>query len=364
MKDIIDLYRDVVVQIATPYSKGTGFYLKSKQLIVTNEHVVRGNRQVVVAGHGMPRQLAKIIYTDPQYDLAFLEAPKDLSIPNINLGEAKEVEMGDQIVAIGHPFGLKFAATQGIISSTEQEQHGILFIHHDAALNPGNSGGPLINDKGLVIGVNTFIVQRGDNVGFSLPINYLKESLEGFEKHGRKLGTRCSSCYAQVFEDTIEKKYCPNCGAKVQLPSQVEEYEPIGVSKTIEALLEKMGYSVQLSRRGPRNWEVRQGSAMIEVSYHEKTGLIIGDAILCQLPKDAERIKALYEFLLRQNYIVENLTFSIRDRDIILSLLIHDRYLNVDTGVKLFKYLFEQADYYDNVLVEEHGAMWKSEEAV
>ena len=78
------------------------------------------------------------------------------------------------------------------------------------------------------------------------------------------------------------------------------------------------------------------------------------------MPKD--NINPLYEYLLKQNYEIEGLTFSIKENDIVLSLLIYDRYLNMDTGMKLFKYLFERADYYDNILVEEYGAIWKNEE--
>ena len=285
MKQVIDLYQDVVIQIATPYSKGTGFYLQNHNLIITNEHVIRGNKEVVIDGSGFKRQLAKVLYTDAKYDLAFLEVPDDYEMPKVSMGLAKQISIGDKIIVVGHPFGLKFSATQGMISNTEQEQNDLLYIHHDAALNPGNSGGPLVNEKGEVVGVNTFIIQNGNNVGFSLPVSYLKESIEGFKAHNRLIGTRCNSCSNQVFEDNIDKKYCPHCGAKVELPSAVEEYEPTGVPKTIEALLKRLNYNVQLSRRGPNNWDIQKGSAHIEISYHEKTGLIIGDAHLLSIAK-------------------------------------------------------------------------------
>ena len=90
------------------------------------------------------------------------------------------------------------------------------------------------------------------------------------------------------------------------------------------------------------------------VQYHST-----GDAYLCSLPKT--NIKPLYEFLLRQNYTLEGLALSIKDQAIILSLIIHDRYLNVETGLKMFQNLFEQADHYDNILVEEYGAVWRTE---
>lgn len=357
MKAVIEQFRGVIIQIATPYSTGTGFYLRDADLIVTNDHVVQDNRQVVIDGHMIQKQLVEVIYTDPKHDLAFLAPPKQNGLPEVNLGLGKALSEGDQVIALGHPFGFKYTSTQGIISNTAHEINDLNYYSIDAALNPGNSGGPLLDRQGAIIGVNTFVIKDGNNTGFSLPVKYLAEAIDEFKKGGRKTGVRCSSCLNLVHESNIDKHYCPFCGSKVQLPTQVEDYEPIGVAQTVEGMLLKAGHDVQLSRRGPNNWEIRQGSAHISIAYYEKNGLITGDAYLCTLPK--KNIGPLYEFLLRQNYRVESLTFSVKEQDVILSLLIYDRYLNVDTGLKLFTHLFERADYYDNILVEEYGARWK-----
>ena len=281
-------------------------------------------------------------------------------MPKIELGSSTLVVEGDQILAIGHPFGLKYTATQGIISNTQHEIDDVQYFQHDAALNPGNSGGPLVNLKGDVIGVNTFIIKDGNNIGFSLPADYLETTIKEFLDADREVGARCSSCSNLVVISTINQSYCPYCGSKVKLPNQVEEYEAVGVAKTIEVLLGEVGHDVPLSRKGPNIWEIQQGSAKINISYYEKNGLIVGDAYLCVLPK--KNIKPLYEYLLRQNHEIENLNFSVKGQDIILSLLIFDRYLNVDTGRQLFQHLFERADHYDNILVEEYGAHWKNED--
>jgi serine protease Do len=362
MKDVISLFRDVVIQIATPYSTGgTGFYLKEFNLIVTNEHVVRGNRNVVIDGEAITKQLVRVLYTDEKYDLAFLEAPQSIDLPAVSLGAEDQIEEGMPIIAIGHPFGLKYTTTQGIISNAHHKQNHLTYLQHDAALNPGNSGGPLVTKQGKIIGVNTFVIKNGDNIGFSLPVSYLKKTLNDFATSKGVVGSRCPSCSNLVFENTIDNGYCPHCGTSVELPSQVEVYEPIGVTYTIEELLKELGYSVELARSGPNVWEIQKGSAKINVSYYERNGLITGDAYLCTLSK--KNIKPLYEYLLRQNYDIEGLTFSIKGQDIILSLLIFDRYLNVKTGIELFNRLFEQADYYDNILVEEYGASWKYEQS-
>ena len=359
MNHIIDQYQQLIVQIATPYTTGTGFFLPQHQLIVTNEHIIRDNREVVIDGVHFKKQLVPILFVDMKHDLAFVAAPLVETLPEVVLGGAKEPQQGEEIMAVGHPFGMKYSATKGIISSTDQLQGDVRYIHHDAALNPGNSGGPLIDTSGAIIGVNTFLIDGGNSVGFSLPIAYLEQAIADFKQGGGQVGMRCYSCTNVVFEDQVDSHYCIHCGAKMELPSRIPVFEPNGVANTIEKMLTELGHEVALSRRGPHNWQIEQGSARIQISYYEKTGLIIGDASLCNLP--TQNIPPLYEFLLRQNYEMEGLTFSVKNQDIVLSLLIYDRYLDIETDMKLFRHLFERADYYDNILVEQFGASWKDE---
>lgn len=359
MQNIIEQYRSIVIQIATPYSTGTGFLLREEGLIVSNDHVVQGNREVVVDGVTLPRQMAKVVFSDPRFDLAFIAAPSCEAGPSAVLAKNKSVSVGDVVVAIGHPFGLKFSATQGIVSSTDHQLDGLPYLQHDAALNPGNSGGPLVNQMGEIIGVNTFNVNGGENMGFSLPVRFLEESLALYKQGGGQVGTRCQNCKQAVFSAAKWDGYCPNCGARVELPSDAELYEPVGVARTIEEILEKCGHDTALARRGPNIWEIRNGSATIIISYYEPNGLITGDAILCDLP--VTNIQPVYEYLLRQNHELEALSLSVRGQEIVLSLVIYDRYLTLDTGMKRFKNLFEKADFHDNVLVEQFGAAWKVE---
>lgn len=359
MNNVIDLYRQVVIEIATPYSTGTGFYLRGPHLIITNEHVVRDNREVVIHGVHIPKQLARVLYTDIRYDLAFVEAPEGVDMPEVQLASPLKVHEGDPVIAVGHPFGLKFSATQGIISNTRHEMEDVIYLQHDAALNPGNSGGPLVDPQGNVVGVNTFLLRDSGTIGFSLPADVLETTLREYQEAGDGFSTRCHACSNIVTSVNIDGKYCPHCGAKAELPDQVAPYEPAGVAKTIEDILQQLGFQVLLSRRGPYNWEIEEGSAKVNITYYEKNGLISGDAYLCMLPR--KNIKPIYEYLLQENYSLEGLALSIRDQDIMLSLLIDDRYLNLETGLQLFRHLFERADFYDNHLVDHYGAIWKKE---
>jgi len=130
----------------------------------------------------------------------------------------------------------------------------------------------------------------------------------------------------------------------------------MGISNIIERLLPELGFDAQQCQKTPYFWELRQGSALIELYYHQKTGLIIGDARLCNLPPAQN--SPLYQYLLVENNQLEGLTFSVQDQTVILSLLIQDRQFDVEMGRKLLLHLLEKADYYDNILVDRFGATW------
>jgi serine protease Do len=358
MKKSLESYKNFVIQIATPYSMGTGFYLKSADLIITNYHVVEGNAQVAVEGNGMKMQIVPVLYTDARYDLAFLQTPAKHHLAEVRLGKGSILKPGDTVVAVGHPFDLKYSFTKGIISNPNHIINELHYLQHDAAINPGNSGGPLLNEAGEVIGVNTSIIANANTIGFSLSADYLEDTIQEYLAGNREKGTRCQSCSNIVFESTIDGEYCPDCGAKAKLPSVEPAYEPEGVSRIVEDMLTKAGFDVRLSRRGPSGWEIKKGSAQIDMAYHAQTGLIMCDAHLCTLPK--KNIQPLYEYLLRQNYENNGFQFNVVGQDIVLSLLIYDKYLNEDVALELLKNLFEKADYYDNILVEKYGAAWKT----
>ncbi len=361
MREIIESYRDVIIQIATPQATGTGFFLKQHGLIVTNEHVVKGNAEVVISGRAFEKRMSKVVYDDAMYDLAFIEA-SDLQLPEVRVAEKSDVHEGDSILAIGHPYGLKYSATSGIVSKAQRVYNNINYIQVDAAINPGNSGGPLVNQKGEVVGVNTFIFKDGNNLGFALPSDYVAQTIAEFLPHRGKKIVRCTSCSNMVTSETIEDGYCPNCGTKLEgFDKKTEQdYTPQGYPAKVEEIITKLGYDIKLSRRGTNNWEIEKGSANIKINYSEQIGFITGDAALCRLPK--QNIGPLYEFMLRENYLMDYLVFSVKGTEVMLSFLIYDHYLTVEAGMKIFQDLFEKADYYDNILHEQFAAIPIAEE--
>lgn len=363
-QDIIDKYQGVVIQIATPAGNGTGFYLHDYDMIVTNDHVVDVFPEVTVKGKGFEKFISRVWYTDRKHDLAFVEAPPGHSLPTISLGTYENLKDGDEVVAIGHPYGLSYTATQGVISKVDRIRDGLRYIQIDAAINPGNSGGPLVDQQGNVIGVNSFIIRGGDNLGFALPVNYLKVALDLYVPNKGTPSVRCMSCEYLVMPGNIDaEKYCPSCGSEVKLPKLPEkEVEAVGIAKTIEDILKDLGKDVKLARNGPNNWEVTEGSARIRIVYNPDNYFIAADAYLCQLPTDATKYKPLYKFLLEENYRSGGLVISTNKQNVVISCIIYDLDMTHESGKKAFQHLFKKADEYDDLLKHEYGCTDRLEE--
>jgi serine protease Do len=363
-QQIIELYRPAIIQIATQGSTGTGFYIKEYDLIVTNEHVVGKNVEVTIQGRLFEKRLARVWYTDRKHDLAFLQPPAEVQIPEVRLGNYDETKDGDVVVAIGHPFGLNYTATQGVISKVDRIREGVKYIQIDAAINPGNSGGPLVNKEGHVIGINSFIIRGGDNLGFALPVSYIREALDLYLPHKGEPSTRCHSCNHLVLASNIEAtKYCPYCGTEVRLPKPPErEAKPVGVSKTVEDILGELGKEVKLARDGNNNWSVKEGNAKIKINYNPDNYFVAGDAYLCQLPSDTNQIKPLYQFMLQENYKMDSLVLSCVKQNIVLSCIMYDMDMTKEAGIEMFRDLFQKADYYDTLLEKEFGCLELLEE--
>ncbi len=349
---ILDSYIDNIIQIMTPYGSGTGFVIDD--LIITNSHVVGGLKEVVISSKQIKRSIAKVIYDDTHYDLAFIR----FNLPTLSnpLKLTKEnIKDGDTTIAIGHPYGLNYTITEGIISKASRLQDNLEYIQIDAAINPGNSGGPLLNINGEVIGVNTFIIQNANNLGFSLPYFYIKEALENFKSIGKDNIIKCASCKNLIDEARVKNDYCPECGIKLEVAHlRRKGYKPTGATKLLEDILTSLDINVTLSRRSQASWIIDRGSARIEINYYEN-GIIIGDSKLCAIPKDD--IDDIYDYLLQENEELSYLRFSINENNIYLSHLIVDFSLSLNEGKIAFERLFSYADKYDNILINKFKAI-------
>jgi serine protease Do len=155
-------------------AKGSGFFISSKGYLVTNNHVVKNAKSIFVTLSDGERLKATIVGTDPSTDLAVLKVTRSKPFPYLELGDSASVTPGQWVIAIGNPFGLAETVTTGVVSALDRDigdgQYDS-FIQVDAPINEGNSGGPLLNQKGQVIGVNTAILTpTGGSVGIGFAI--------------------------------------------------------------------------------------------------------------------------------------------------------------------------------------------------
>lgn len=203
----------VVFKVTHAGGSGSCFYLKDKNLFVTNYHVVEGFHTVAVHDNERNPYLAKVVLVNPTLDIALLAVDHDFSaLPSLNLAADDSLVISNKIRVAGYPYGMPFTVTEGTVSSPKQLMNGQYYIQTDAAVNPGNSGGPIINDKDEVVGitVSKFTNSDADNMGFGIRVESLRKLFDSLEELDRDcFQVQCDSCDGLIAE---EEEFCPSCG--------------------------------------------------------------------------------------------------------------------------------------------------------
>jgi len=196
---------------------GSGFIIDKKGLVVTNNHVIQEAEDIFVSVNGSKEYRAKVIGKDPYMDLAVLQIESDSNFVPVSFGDSDNARIGDWVIAIGNPFGFGGTVTSGIISSRNRDI-GLTryddFIQTDASINQGNSGGPLFDINGKVIGINTAIIAPGASgsigIGFAIPSNSASKVISQLIKYGETkrgwLGVRIQEVTKEIAEmEKLEK---------------------------------------------------------------------------------------------------------------------------------------------------------------
>ena len=254
-------FEDMFKEFGTPKERkatflGSGFIINKKGIVVTNNHVIQDAEDIFVRVNGDQEYKAKVLGADPLSDVAVLEIISDHEFIPVKFGNSDKARIGDWVIAIGNPFGLGGTVTTGIISARNREI-GLSryedYIQTDASINVGNSGGPLFDLNGDVIGINTAILGAGSiGIGFAIPSNsaslVVDQLLEFGETKRGWLGVRIQEVTKEIAD--VEKLDKPK-GALVASVSEGSPSDKAGI-KSGDIILEFDGKEIDTMRTLPK----------------------------------------------------------------------------------------------------------------
>jgi serine protease Do len=255
-------FEDMFKEFGTPQKRkasalGSGFIIDKKGIVVTNNHVIQDAEDIVVTVNGEKEYKAKIVGKDPLSDLAVLQIESKDQFTPVKFGDSDKARIGDWVIAIGNPFGLGGTVTAGIISARNRSI-GLSryedYIQTDASINSGNSGGPLFDMDGNVIGINTAILGKGGSIGigFSIPSNSAKKVIDQLIEFGETkrgwLGVRIQVVTKEIAD--VEKLDEPR-GALVASVAEKSPSDKAGI-KAGDIILEFNGVKIVEMKELPK----------------------------------------------------------------------------------------------------------------
>tara|TARA_E500000331_G_scaffold348649_1_gene390580 strand:+ start:132 stop:1559 length:1428 start_codon:yes stop_codon:yes gene_type:complete len=324
---------------------GSGFIIDKKGLVVTNNHVIQGADDIFVSVNGSKEYKAKVIGTDPYMDLAVLEIDSNEKFQPVSFGDSDKARVGDWVVAIGNPFGFGGTVTAGIISSRNRDI-GLTryddFIQTDASINQGNSGGPLFDVNGKVIGVNTAIIAPGSSgsigIGFAIPSNPASKVIDQLIKYGETkrgwLGVRIQKVTKEIAE--VEKLENPE-GALVASVSEKSPADKAGI-KAGDIILEFDGKKVDTMRTLPKLVAETEVGKRVVVKIWRNQKLISKKVLLGRL-ESSEQFKAETETGPDTSKYIEEENLKIMIRDLNKDDILERKLPKNTTGVVVTKIL-------------------------
>tara|TARA_B100001989_G_scaffold243838_1_gene211932 strand:- start:1831 stop:3252 length:1422 start_codon:yes stop_codon:yes gene_type:complete len=301
-------------------SLGSGFIINKNGTVITNNHVIANAEDIVVKVNGKDYK-AKVLGSDPLADIAVLKIDSKENFIPVNFGDSDEARVGDWVVAIGNPFGLGGTVTSGIISARNRDINLTRyddFIQTDASINQGNSGGPLFNLKGEVIGINTAIIAPGQSgsigIGFAIPANAASNVINQLIKYGETrrgwLGVRIQEVSKEIAE--VEKLD----SAKGALVASVSENSPAFKSgiKAGDIILEFDGKKIENMRALPKVVGSTKVGKSVQLKIWRNKKLITKRLTLGRLESSSEfKEKKELQPTKDKEYEIEKLKITVRD---------------------------------------------------
>ena len=315
-------FEDMFKEFGTPQERqstalGSGFIIDAKGIVVTNNHVIQDAEDIIVRVNGDKEFTAKVIGADPLSDIAVLQLDtKERFIP-VKFGNSDKARIGDWVIAIGNPFGLGGTVTSGIISARNRSI-GLSryedFIQTDASINSGNSGGPLFDMNGDVIGINTAILGRSGSIGigFSIPSNSAKIVIDQLIEFGETkrgwLGVRIQDVTKEIAE--VEKLDKPR-GALVASVAENSPSDKAGV-KAGDIILEFNGEKISEMKQLPIIVAKTEVGKKVIVKIWRNKKEITKEITLGRL-ETSEDFKVAEKSKPKKELSIDNLKISVRE---------------------------------------------------
>ena len=299
-------------------SLGSGFIIKDNGTVITNNHVI-ANAEDILVRVGDKEYEAKVVGADPYMDIAVLKMKTNEKFTTVKFGDSDKARVGDWAVAIGNPFGLGGTVTAGIISARNRDINLTRyddFIQTDASINQGNSGGPLFNLEGEVIGINTAIIAPGQSgsigIGFAIPANAASNVIDQLIEFGETkrgwLGVRIQEVTKEIAE--VEKLKKPE-GALVASVGQNSPADKAGI-KAGDIILEFDGKKIDTMRTLPKvvaNTKVGK-SVQLKIWRNKKS---ISKRLILGRLESSEEFKEKKTKVVKKEIEIETLKITVRD---------------------------------------------------
>ncbi len=283
---------------------GSGWVAAESGLVVTTHRVVGYDTNVAVAARGHTETAARVVYTDAKLDLAFVLPAQPLGLPPFPLADSRRVPQGTAVAAVGHPLGVDHTVSRGIIASPQHTIRGVDYLQTDARVNPGNSGGPLVDGQGQALGVNAWRPRGSNDLGLAVPVHAFLDALRQFAGAADLTSAtpdhRCAICGTPL---DLRSDRCPSCGA---LATYLEGRQRIlqmpaiaHAESAAESLLSRLGVKPHVCRVGEGQWKItgQQYDVHLLVTASGRTLLVQVPAARLG-PSDHEHA---YRFLLTAN---------------------------------------------------------------
>jgi serine protease Do len=192
---------------------GSGFVIDNRGLIVTNDHVIDDARHITIRMYDGKEYSAELLGTDKETDLALLKIESGVRLLPAHMGDSDQLRVGDWVMAVGNPYNYEHTVTVGVVSAKNRKIDDNPFeryIQTDAAINFGNSGGPLFNTQGEVVAINSAISTKGRGIGFAIPINLAKEIINQLEERGKVVRGFLGLGPAAITEEHVKILHLPS----------------------------------------------------------------------------------------------------------------------------------------------------------